>query len=106
MTVDLKSGHQIVLEQGSLRKAILASTAIPGIFAPVEWDNMLLCDFGVLESLPTEVARSFTAPVIAVDVGPSIAPITSCDSALHVLLAWTKSENVFTVDTPANWPTC
>lgn len=87
VTVDLKSGQQVVLEQGSLRKAILASASIPGIFPPVEWDDWLLCDFGVLDSLPTKVAKSLTSEtVIGVDVGPNSEKIEACESALHVLL--------------------
>ncbi len=89
VTVDLRSGHQVVLERGSLRKAILASTAIPGIFPPIEWDQYLLSDFGVLESLPTQVAnayKSVCASIIAVDVGPAAGPVDDCESALHILL--------------------
>lgn len=87
VTVDLRSGHQVVLERGSLRKAILASAAIPGIFPPVEWQDMLLCDFGVLDSLPSHVARSYPSDVlVGVDVGPSIQKTDDCQSALHVLL--------------------
>lgn len=87
VTVDLRSGRQIVLERGSLRKAVLASAAIPGIFPPVEWDDLLLCDFGVLDSLPAEVAKSYAdSTCIGVDVGPSLQPTEDCESALHVLL--------------------
>lgn len=86
VAVDLRSGHQVVLERGSLRQAVLASASIPGIFPPVEVEGWLLADFGVLESLPTEVARSYGQSVIAVDVGPSLQPAPHCDSALDVLL--------------------
>lgn len=87
VTVDLRSGSQIVLEQGPLRKAVLASAAIPGIFPPVEWDGLLLCDIGVLDSLPSEVARSYPGSVhVGVDVGPALQTAEDCESALHVLL--------------------
>ncbi|MEM8733065.1 MAG: patatin-like phospholipase family protein [Planctomycetota bacterium] len=88
VAVDLKTGHQVVLERGSLRTAVLASAAIPGIFPPVFWDDMLLADFGVLDSLPTQVARSYASdcPVIGVDIGPHLDPVDDCESALHVLL--------------------
>ena len=87
VTVDLRSGRQVVLEHGSLRKAVLASAAIPGIFPPVEWDGLLLCDIGVLDSLPSEVAKSYGASVhIGVDVGPALQSTDDCESALHVLL--------------------
>ena len=52
VSVDLCSGHRVVLEKGPLRRAVQASSALPGIFPPVEWDGMLLCDIGVLNSLP------------------------------------------------------
>ncbi|MCA9131718.1 MAG: patatin-like phospholipase family protein [Planctomycetales bacterium] len=87
VTVDLRSGHPVLLERGSLRRAIAASAAIPGIFPPVEWEGMLLCDVGVLDSLPTAVAQSYhRGLVIGVDVGPSMEHIEDCDSALHILL--------------------
>ncbi len=86
VAVDLLSGQQIVMERGSLRKAIAASAAIPGIFPPVPWEGMLLCDLGVVHSLPSEVARSYASDlVIGVDVGPRQERIERCDSALHVL---------------------
>ncbi len=87
VAVDLRQGIPVVLERGSLRRAIAASAAIPGIFPPVPWDEMLLCDLGVLDSLPTTVAESYGSElVIGVDVGPEMDLATHCDSALHVLL--------------------
>ncbi|MEM7475096.1 MAG: patatin-like phospholipase family protein [Planctomycetota bacterium] len=87
VAVDLKSGHPVVLEQGSLRKAVIASASIPGIFPPVVWEDKLLCDFGVLDSLPTAIAASYNSDlVLGVDVGPSPEPVEDCESALHVLL--------------------
>ena len=87
VAVDLRSGHPVVLERGPLRKAVAASASIPGIFPPVEWGSMLLCDLGVLDSLPTEVARGYASDlVIGVDVGPRLARSERCESALHVLL--------------------
>ncbi len=87
VAVDLKSGHPIVLERGPLRKAVAASASIPGIFPPVDWEGMLLCDLGVLDSLPTEIARGYASDlVIGVDVGPGLTRSERCESALHVLL--------------------
>lgn len=89
VTVDLKSGRKIVLESGSLRRAVQASAAIPGIFPPVPFGDMLLCDMGVLQSLPTEVAHSYVAGadwVVGSDVGPVLGSMRDCPSALHVLL--------------------
>ncbi|TWT89210.1 patatin-like phospholipase family protein [Neorhodopirellula pilleata] len=87
VAVDLLSGGRVVLESGSLRKAVLASTAIPGIFPPVPWDDMLLCDIGVIESIPTVIAQSYASDLtIAVDVGQDPMRIQRCDTALDVMM--------------------
>ncbi len=85
--VDLLSGHRIVLEKGSLREAVHASTAIPGFFPPVKWGEMLLCDLGVFDSLPNTIARSYGCGLtIGVDVGQERSPISDCKTALDVMM--------------------
>ncbi len=85
--VDLLSGHRIVLESGSLRDAVHASTAIPGFFPPVKWGDMLLCDIGVFDSLPNTIARSYGSEMtIGVDVGQERTTITQCNTAMEVMM--------------------
>ncbi|TWT98465.1 patatin-like phospholipase family protein [Stieleria varia] len=87
VAADLVSGHRIVLETGSLRKAILASTAIPGFFPPVAWGDAMLCDIGVLDSLPLTIAKSYPADlVIGVDVGSGLQRSGPCESAVEVMM--------------------
>ena len=87
VTVDLLSGQRVVLERGSLRKAVRASTAIPGIFPAVPWDDMLLSDIGVIESIPALVARSYATDLtIAVDVGQTVNRIKTCNTAIEAML--------------------
>jgi NTE family protein len=87
VAVDLLSGQRVVLEKGSLQKAVCASSAIPGIFPPVPWDDMLLADIGVIESVPTVVARMYASDlVIGVDVGQDPTKVESCDTALQVMM--------------------
>lgn len=87
VSVDLLSGQRVVLERGSLQKAVCASSAIPGIFPPVEWENMLLADIGVIESVPTVVARMYANDlVIGVDVGQDATKVDSCETALQVMM--------------------
>ena len=87
VVADLLSGHRVVLERGSLRDAIMASTAIPGFFPPVQWGNHLLCDVGVLDSLPVMVAQSYaTDLVIGVDVGNAHTAIQECSTAIEVMM--------------------
>lgn len=69
IATDLNTGETVVLEKGSLSKAIRASSSIPGIFVPVTFDNRLLVDGGVTNNVACDVARAKGADiVIAVNV--------------------------------------
>ncbi len=69
VTLNIKTGKKVVLEKGSLIKAVMASCAIPGIFKPVSYKKMLLIDGGWAEKVPASVIRKSGIPfVIAVDV--------------------------------------
>lgn len=49
---DVLSGHEVLLSEGPLAEAVLASAAIPGVFPPVEWEGRLLIDGGVVDNTP------------------------------------------------------
>ncbi|MGI8638611.1 MAG: patatin-like phospholipase family protein [Pyrinomonadaceae bacterium] len=70
---DLETGEEIILrDTGNLAEAIRASCAIPGVFVPVEIENRLLIDGGVVALVPTKAVRKLGAEiVIAVDVNAS-----------------------------------
>ncbi len=85
--IDLLSGERVVLEQGSLRSAVRASASIPGIFPPVELEGRMLCDLGVLASLPVRIARKYNPLVlVGVDVGGHLKHLTDYATALDVLM--------------------
>jgi len=68
--VDLRRAEEVALTSGDLLRAVQASMAVPGIFPPVEWEDRLLVDGGVLNNLPVDLARQLGAQVVlAVDVG-------------------------------------
>lgn len=70
VAADLKTGDVVVLDRGDLARAARASMAVPGVFAPVVWGDRILVDGGIVNNLPTSVAREMGARrVIAVDVG-------------------------------------
>jgi len=70
--VDLRTGCEVILREGSLYDAILATIAVPGLFSPVRKDNFLLVDGGVLNNVPADVVRLMGADVVvAVDVSPT-----------------------------------
>ena len=65
---DVKTGNKFVFDSGKLSIASRASSSIPGIFAPLKKDDMLLVDGGVIDNIPTDVAYQMGADyVIAVD---------------------------------------
>ena len=52
VATDLESGEAMVLSEGSVTDALLASAAIPAIIPPVEIGGRLLVDGGVVASIP------------------------------------------------------
>jgi NTE family protein len=85
VTVDLKSGERVELDRGPLREAVRASASIPGIFPPVPWEDRLLCDIGVYESVPVMTARQFASDqTVAVDVSDPVGPVERCGNILEV----------------------
>jgi NTE family protein len=64
IATDLNTGETVVLEKGSLAKAIRASSAIPGIFVPVSFGNRTLVDGGVTNNVACDVARNKGADIV------------------------------------------
>jgi NTE family protein len=63
--VDVKSAREVVLREGRVVDAILATIALPGIFPPKEFKKYQLVDGAVLDPVPVSVAR-LLAPMLPV----------------------------------------
>ncbi len=73
IATDLNRGTRVVLDRGPVAKAVRASSAIPGVFNPVDYQGKLLVDGGVIDNLPISVARERGADiVIAVDISENV----------------------------------
>jgi NTE family protein len=73
VSCDLLTGELVVIDSGPVAPAVRASSAIPGVFPPVDHQGRLLIDGGVVDNLPVDVARRMGADyVIAIDVSPPI----------------------------------
>lgn len=73
VATNLNTGRQVVLDKGSIAKAVRASSAIPGVFTPVVYQNATLVDGGVVNNVPVDVARAKGADlVIAVNIGKNV----------------------------------
>jgi NTE family protein len=64
IATDLNTGDVVILEKGALAKAIHASAAIPGIFAPVTFGNRTLVDGGVTDNCACDIAKAKGADII------------------------------------------
>jgi NTE family protein len=70
---DLASGREIWLREGSVFEAVRASISLPGLFTPVERDNILLVDGGLVNPIPVSMCRALGADVvIAVDLNADL----------------------------------
>ncbi|MBS0326877.1 MAG: patatin-like phospholipase family protein [Proteobacteria bacterium] len=85
IATDLGTGDEVVLARGSLPRAIRASMAAPGLFAPIEIDGHTLVDGALVANLPVQAVRDLGADVvIAVDIGSPLRRAADISSPLDV----------------------
>lgn len=73
VATDLISSKEVWFQRGSLEQAMRASAAIPGLIQPVEYENRLYVDGGVLNPLPIAASVSAHADyIIAVDLSADV----------------------------------
>jgi NTE family protein len=67
IATNLTKGEKVMLNEGRVADAIMASCCIPGVFVPVEIDGNLLVDGGIMENVPIpslkEIGAKFTIGV-------------------------------------------
>lgn len=86
VATDLNTGETILLERGSLAKAIRASSSIPGIFVPVTFDNRTLVDGGVTNNIPCDIAKAKGADiVIAVNLQKDVKNQAAAESLVDII---------------------
>lgn len=69
VATDIETGEQVVLEKGVLTQSIVASSALPTLYAPVNIDGKYLIDGGVLNNFPVQEVKNMGADlIIGVDV--------------------------------------
>ncbi len=52
IATDVGGFQKIILDSGDVARAVMASACVPGIFTPVEIDDRLLVDGGLMENVP------------------------------------------------------
>lgn len=72
--VDIDLAEQVILREGPVVDAVLATIAVPGIFPPKHINGRMLVDGGVLDPVPVALARRLAPglPVVAVVLSPQM----------------------------------
>lgn len=75
IAADITHGKRVVFDSGHVAPAVLASSAIPGIFPPVRIGDAVYVDGGAVENCGLELALSLGARrIFALDVGYDASP--------------------------------
>lgn len=83
---DIVSGEVVILKEGGVLEAVHASSAIPGVFKPIEKDGKILVDGGVFMTLPLNCVKDFNGDVIiAVDALGSLQEYKPKGLLSHIL---------------------
>ena len=86
VVVDIKSTEEIALRRGNLAKAVAGSCAVPGVFAPVEFEDKLLADGGLQNTIPADIPKLFGCDyVVSIDVNSTRAYGTESNKLLDVM---------------------
>ncbi len=86
VATDLEDGGMKVFDSGPLPEVMRASMSVPGLFSPVEIDNRLYVDGGLVRNLPVDVARKMGVDlVIAVNLGSGYLPRDQLGTVVGVL---------------------
>ena len=64
IAADMVSGKTKIWHSGRMNDAMRSTMSIPGVFAPVRLDGMVLVDGGIRDNYPTALARDMGADII------------------------------------------
>jgi len=100
VATNIKNGKTVVIKNGSLSKAVAASSSFPLVFAPVKYGDYLLVDGGLTNNVPCDVADSLGANfIIAVDITSKITTIKGSDIDLFTYMGQTINTLSYYADT-------
>ncbi|MGM0547579.1 MAG: patatin-like phospholipase family protein [Bacteroidota bacterium] len=69
VTTDISTGEKVILDEGDVSEAVKASTCIPVLFEPIQYNGRLLVDGGLKESVPLSAIQNMGAEyTIGVDL--------------------------------------
>ena len=88
VAVDMRSGNEVDITRGRLCKALAGSCAVPTVFSPVEFEDKLLFDGGLQNTIPADVLRKLGCDaVVSVDINSTRGNGTDSNKYLDLLMA-------------------
>ena len=86
VSANMIDGKEVVMDKGILPLAMRASMAIPGVFAPVTIDSMVLVDGGISNNFPVDVAKNMGAEItIGVDLSTGLKDEKGLDNIMGIV---------------------
>lgn len=87
-TTELHSGETRWWRAGDPTRILLASTAIPVVFPPVELDGVLHVDGALVEPVGLQRAAAISsAPIVVLDAGATASPLAPPSGAVAMVVA-------------------
>lgn len=77
VATDLVARHEVILDEGDLISAMLATSAFPIVLPPVERNDLILVDGGILNNVPFDIARARGATTVLAVTLSNSAPFGS-----------------------------
>jgi NTE family protein len=95
VATDLHSGEPFIFRTGNIKEALHASSAIPGLFPPLDWQGRQLVDGSVSSLIPVMEARGMGADCcLAVDV---THPLESSQNYKNGLDIWMRADQIMSM---------
>jgi NTE family protein len=95
IATNIETGEEVLLNKGNLAQAMIASSAFPSLFSPIEIDGKLLVDGGVANNYPIEEVRKLGADIIiGVDVQNDLLDRTQLKDATRILVQITNLQSI------------
>jgi NTE family protein len=87
VAADIQTGEEVIIQEGKLVDALIASCSIPGIFPPYEIDGRILVDGSWVSPVPVSSARKLGAEfVIGVDISRDLDDTAELERGLNIML--------------------
>ncbi|MBD3288899.1 BamA/TamA family outer membrane protein, partial [candidate division KSB1 bacterium] len=92
LACDMVSGEKVLLKEGNLAEAMRASAAFPLMFSPVQKNDMLLVDGGLINNIPVDEVRE-----TGVDIVIAINTTSKLHEKSRLQAPWIIADQVTTI---------